>query len=254
MYNDVFVQTIFNFAISWYIDIHDIRTQETHYEVGEVYKDNGTMQLKGAVENAVDNDILVLLSSYLILCEDGDEVIEALYEFAGNCKGFVAVDEEMTQQVTKTEFEAVLDECEAKCGLKSCIENNHVLNLAEVNAFNLYRDFGLKFKNDAINLFLPRIEINTDVEKYISEELGTILYDVLKTKLTPEHIQQEMNRYIPETRLSAKSVRQLFKLYFYDVVLYRDRKPRIYIQVDEEVKRVIVLEFFKRIIGQYLRE
>ena len=216
--------------------------------------DNECMQLKESVENVADNDIFVLLSSYLTVCEDGDEIIEALHEFTNNCRGFAAADEEMTQQVTKAEFEAVLDECEAKCHLKSCIENKHVLNLAEVDAINLYREFSVNFKNDTINLFLPRIDLNTDVRKYISEELGTVLYGVLKTKLSAEFIRDEMNRYIPETRQSEKTVNRIFKEIFYDVVLYQERKPTIYTHNDEHMKRIIVLEFFKKIIGQYLRE
>lgn len=214
--------------------------------------DTECMQLKERVEAVSDNDYLVLLASYFAVCEDGEEIIEALYEFAGNCKGFVEADEAMTHQVTKAEFEAVLDECEDKCALKSCIEDSHVLKTAETECYNIYREFTLRFKENNINLILPRIDINTDVRKYISEELGAILYGVLKTKLSTETIQKEMYRYIPETRQSDKPTKQLFKEYFYDVVLYKDRKPGIYLEFDDHMKRVIVMEYYRRIIKQYL--
>ena len=45
------------------------------------------MSLKEEV-SASDKDILGILGAYLCACEDGDEVIEALYEFSGNCSGF----------------------------------------------------------------------------------------------------------------------------------------------------------------------
>lgn len=216
--------------------------------------DTECMQLKQSVENNIDNDYIMLLSSYLIICEDGDEVIQALYEFIGNCKGFAEADKEMTQQVTKVEFEAVLDECEDKCCLKTCIEKEHILKTVETEYYNRYRGFALRFKGNAINLILPRIDINTDIKKYIADDLGAMLYGVLKTKLSPEYIQQEMQRYIPTVRSSKKATRELFKEYIYDVILYKERKPEVYPKYDEHARRVIVVEFFKKIIGEYLKE
>lgn len=44
---------------------------------------------------------IVMLSAYMSAAEDGEEIIEALYEFVSNCKGFTEADDDMTQQVTK---------------------------------------------------------------------------------------------------------------------------------------------------------
>lgn len=215
--------------------------------------DDEIMQLKDQIFEITDNDYIVMLSAYVCTAEDGDEVIEALYEFVANCKGFVEADEEMTQQVSKEEFETVLAECEDKCALVSCIEDSHVLNVAEVPMYNQYREFALRFKNDKINLFLPRIDINKNIREYIAEELGTMLYNVLAKRLDIDFIRHEMNRYIPETRNEEEvTVRQLFKKYFYQVVLYQERKPGIYTKFDDHMRRVIILEFYKRIITAYL--
>jgi len=116
------------------------------------------------------------------------------------------------------------------------------------------REFSIKHKNNNINIILPRINNNIDVKQYIAEVLGTVLYNVLTTKLAPEYIEAEMNRYIPETIQKTASTSMLFKQYFYDVVLYKDRKPGIYTEFDEHMKRVLNMEFFKRIIVKYLKE
>lgn len=216
--------------------------------------DSICIELKEKIMSAKNNDILMLLASYLSSADDGDEVIDSLYEFVGNCNGFVEVDEEITTKVTKVEFETVLDECEEKCGLKTCIEKEHYLHVAETDLYNEYREFAIKNKNNNINIILPRINNNIDVKQYIAEELGAVLYNVLITKLAPEYIEAEMNRYIPETIQKTVSTSMLFRQYFYDVVLYQERKPGIYTEFDEHMKRVINMEFFKRIIVQYLKE
>ena len=215
--------------------------------------DSECMELK-EIAGTTNNEYLVLLSAYLCVCEDGDEVIEALYEFIANCEGFAEPDEEMTQQVTKEEFEEVLDECDKKCGIKECIESEYTLNVAEVDAVNRYEELNFRLRNNFINLFLPRIDINTDKRQFISEQLGLILYDVIKTKISPEEIKHEISKYILEARTSDKTARQLFKEYFYNVVQYQERKPGIYTEFDEHMKRVIILEFFRNIIIKYLRE
>lgn len=212
------------------------------------------MELVKMVKSKEGSDIHVLLGSYLSICEDGDEVIESLYEFVGNCKGFVEADEDTTKQVTKDEFETVLSECEDKCGIQSGIEKEYVLKIAEVPMVQQYREFTMKFKGNDILLFLPRIDINMDTKQYIAEELGAILYDVLKLKISHETLLRELNRYIPETRKSKESVRQLFRTYFYSVVQYKERKPGIYQKFDEHMKQVLDMEYFRRIIAEYLLE
>ena len=94
--------------------------------------DSECLNLKDTLEKAENNDLSVLLSAYLCACEDGDEIIEAIHEFTDNCRGFIETDEEVTQQVTKAEFEAVLDECETKCAAVSCIETEYSINIAEI--------------------------------------------------------------------------------------------------------------------------
>lgn len=134
----------------------------------------------------------------------------------------------------------------------SCIEDSHVINVAEVPMYNQYREFALKIKNNTFNLFLPKIEINKNVREYISEELALILYNVLKTKLNEDFIRLELCRYIPDARNEELRTKQLFIKYFYQVILYKERKPGIYTEFDDHMRRVIVLEFYRRIIATYL--
>lgn len=101
--------------------------------------------LKESVENAEGNDYLTLLSSYLSICDTGDEVIEALEEFVDNCKDFAEANKDMTEQITKAEFETVLCECEEKCGLMSCIEVEHTVNIAETDAESHNREGEIHF-------------------------------------------------------------------------------------------------------------
>ena len=213
--------------------------------------DTECMELKEHIENKTDSDIHIILASYLSVCEDGDEVIDSLYEFLDNCKGFVEADEETTNQVTKDEFETILSECEDKCGIQSYMEQeNYVLKMAEVSMIQQHDEFTVNFKGKEILLYLPRIDKNMDVKQYIAEELGEILYEMVIRKLKPDVILQELNRYIPETRKSDESAKQLFRKYFYSVVQYKDRKPGIYAKFDMHMKHVINMEFFRKIIGK----
>ena len=212
------------------------------------------LELKEKVMSAKNNDLLMLLASYLSSADDGNEVVDSLYEFVGNCEGFAEADEETTTNVTKEEFETILDECEEKCGIKACIGKEHELHVAETDLYNEYREFLIERKNNNINIILPRINNNISVKQYIAEVLGTVLYNVLTKRLAPEYIESEMNRYIPEIRQATVVTSVLFRQYFYDVVLYKNRKPGIYTEFDKHMKRVLNMEFFKRIIAQYLKE
>ena len=63
-----------------------------------------------------------------------------------------------------------------------------------------------------------------------------------------------MNRYIGESRNREEPTKELFKEYFYQVVLYKERKPGIYLEIDDHMRRIFVLEFFKRIIREYIEK
>lgn len=206
-------------------------------------------ELREQLELIKENDFIMLLSSYIAAAEDGDEVIEALYEFIANCKEFVVADEDMTQQVTKAEFEAVLDECQDKCGLLDCIKEEHILNIVETPYYSSTRESCIQIRNNIVNIILPKIDINKNVGEYIAVELGAILYDVLLTKWSDDFIRCEIQRYIPETRAETNTTtKALFKKIFYSVVLYKERSPGIYPEFDEHMQRVLILEFFRHII------
>ena len=215
--------------------------------------DDECMKLKAKLEETTGNDYLIILSSYMVVAEDGDEVVEALYEFVSNCRMFVEADEEETEQINKEEFEAVLDECESKCEVLSCIEAEGTLNIAEFPMISGCVELCVKEKNDVINVFLPRINIQEDKEKYIANLIGTTLYRVISKKFDAEYIHHEINRYIPASRTVERSAKEMFVGYFYDVLKYKDRKPGIYTHFDKHMERVMILEFYRRIIQEYFK-
>ncbi len=183
-------------------------------EVALGNNDERCIRLKESVENAEENDYLTLLSSYLSICDTGDEVMEALEEFVNNCKDFAETNEDMTEQVTKAEFETVLCECEEKCGLMSCIEAEHTVNIAETDAESHNREAEIQCIGSNINILLSRIGINADKTKYIAKNIVQMLYDVIAQKLEPTDIQYEINRYIPEVknrgRAYKRTVQEIF--------------------------------------------
>ena len=160
----------------------------------------------------------------------------------------------MTWQITKAEFEVILDECEDECMLETCIENKYEIKTAEISAYSECRERDVRFKENNICVLLSRIYINTDTKKYISDMICRIFYKIVETKIKPEEIRYEMNRYISDIRNNEESTKTLFKQYFHDVVIHKDRKPRIYLKFDDHMRRLFNIEFFKRLIVQYLRE
>lgn len=215
--------------------------------------DDECMELKAKLEEATDNDYLTILSSYMVVAEDGDEVVEAMYEFISNCRMFAEADEEETEQISKEEFEAVLDECEGKCEVLSCIESEGTLNIAELPMLSRSVELCVREKNDVINILLPKVNIQDDKEKYIANIIGTTLYRVISKKFDADYIKHEINRYIPTSRIVEKSAREMFVYYFYDVLKYKDRKPGIYTHFDKHMERVMILEFYRRIIKEYFK-
>lgn len=202
---------------------------------------------------ASGKDILSILASYLCVCEDGDEVINALYEFSANCKSFVECKDESAEKITKEEFEAVLEECEEKSEVRTCIEYVNELKIAEVNATNRFPQHLVRIKSETVNVFLPCINREEDKTKYISNIIGRALFFVVNKYVKKEDIRYMMNKLIPECRDSDRGTMDLFIDYFCDVVKYKERKPGIYTEFDSHMKQVIVLQFYKNIVESYKR-
>ena len=85
----------------------------------------------------------------------------------------------MTRQITKAEFEVILDECEDEYMLETCIENKYEIKTAEISAYSECRERDVRFKENNICVLLPRIDINTDTKKYMSDTIGGILYKIV---------------------------------------------------------------------------
>ena len=213
--------------------------------------DDVCMELKERIDCADGNDYFIILSSYMAAADNGDEVVDALCEFAANCRTFEEPEDSTAEQMTKEEFEAVLDECETKCAAVSCIETEYGINIAEIPMQQKKIENTLVKKNKAYNILLPKLCVHEDRETYISNLIGTMIYEIISVKLSSQYILQEIHRYIPESRKYNKSVKELFCMYFRRVLRYKSRKPGIYTHFDEYMQNVIVMEFYKRIIAKY---
>ena len=99
----------------------------------------------------------------------------------------------MANMMSKSEFETILDECENKCMLETCIESEYEIKAAEISAYSECREHDVIFKENNICVLLPRIDINTDAKKYISDMIGGMFYKMVETKINPEEIRYEMN-------------------------------------------------------------
>lgn len=94
--------------------------------------------------------------------------------------------------------------------------------------------------------------MDADIQKYVAEELGKLLYDVLKYTLEADYIFKELNRYIPETKGVHRTTRSIFAEYFYDAV--SGTEPGNIPNFDARMKRVMTLGYFEKIIGRHLKE
>lgn len=214
--------------------------------------DDVCMELKERLDCADGNDYFIILSSYMAAADNGDEVVDALCEFAANCRTFEEPEDSTAEQMTKEEFEAVLDEYETKCAAVSCIKTEYGINVAEIPMQQKKIENTLVKKNNAFNILLPKLCVHEDRETYISNLIGTMIYEVINVKLSPRYILQEIHRYIPESREYNKSAKELFCMYFRRVLRYKSRKPGIYTHFDEHMQNVIVMEFYKRVIQAYI--
>ncbi len=120
----------------------------------------------------------------------------------------------MTQQISKAEFKAGLDECEDKCMLETCIESEYEIKAAEIQAYSECREHDVRFKENKICVLLPRIDINTNAKKYISDMIGGILYKIVETKIKPEVMRYEINIYIPATCNSEEFTKNYLNIPF----------------------------------------
>jgi len=89
IYKDKFIFSFFYNAKTWFIELHDIRTQETHYEVGKIEKIDGKRFYVNKNRNGVSkqlysnpsNEIKIEISDFLLLVEEflqTEEIIASL--------------------------------------------------------------------------------------------------------------------------------------------------------------------------------
>jgi hypothetical protein len=57
VHNDKFLDDFYFQSVDWYVVLHDIRTQETHYELGEIVVVNSKLYYKNNNRNGVSKEI-----------------------------------------------------------------------------------------------------------------------------------------------------------------------------------------------------
>ena len=68
-----------------------------------------------------------------------------------------------------------------------------------------------------------------------------------------EYLLNDNEKSTPNFVNTNETMIKLFdREYFYSVVLYKERKPGIYLKFDAHMKQVLDMEFFKRIIKRYM--
>lgn len=95
IYKDKFIFSFFSHAKTWVIEIHDIRTQETHYEVGKIEKSKGKIYYVNGNRNGTSkqlytnpsNEIRIEIDEFLRLIDKFLETEDRLSRFLKNfCK------------------------------------------------------------------------------------------------------------------------------------------------------------------------
>ena len=89
IYKDEFIHSFFSGAKTWFVDLHDIRTQETHYEVGrieeiddELYYINGNRNgTSKYIYSNPSNETKIKLSKFIVLIERFLNVENDITEF-----------------------------------------------------------------------------------------------------------------------------------------------------------------------------
>ena len=93
VYRDSFIYSFFKDAQKWYITLHDIRTQEIHYEVGTVEKYNQTYVYKNGNRNGIskavysnaDDELEIELKEFLNYIDDflknEDRIVELVQKY-----------------------------------------------------------------------------------------------------------------------------------------------------------------------------
>lgn len=95
IYKDKFVFSFFSNAKTWFIELHDVRTQETHYEVGKIEKREGKSYYINGNRNGTSkqlytnpsNEIRIEMEEFLRLIDGFLETEDKIASFVKNiCK------------------------------------------------------------------------------------------------------------------------------------------------------------------------
>lgn len=90
IYKDKFVFSLFNSAKMWFVEVHDIRTQETHYEVGKIEKVEGKIFYINGNRNGTSKQLYTNPSDELrITIDDFLELVDCFLKVEDQITDFI---------------------------------------------------------------------------------------------------------------------------------------------------------------------
>ena len=90
VYKDKFVYSFFSNVKSWFIELHDIRTQETHYEVGKIEENRGKLYYVNGNRNGTSKQVYT---------NPSNEIRIEIADFLRLVDGFLGAEDEIANLV-----------------------------------------------------------------------------------------------------------------------------------------------------------
>ena len=196
--------------------------------------DGVLLSLLKALENKTDSRIHRWLYSYLPPCNDGEEFMDALIKFETDCEAFHNVKKEKTIQISEKEFMDIVEECNEVCRIKQLLSEVYDLNIIEADKSVDSQENCYLIVDKTLNIFLPRVPIDTNIKKYIGEILGLLLYELEVQKSGSFRVCKNLRYNSKKIKKSNLTTQELYKICFYEMFIADDNKAEYFIPEKDE--------------------
>lgn len=187
------------------------------------------LSLLKALENKTDSSLHRWLYSYLPPCNDGEEFMDTLIMFETDCEAFHNVKKEETIQISKKEFINIVEDCNEFCEIKPLLSEVYDLNIIETDKGVNSQENCYLIIDKTLNIFLPRVPVDTNIKKYIGEILGLLLYELEVQKSGCFRVCKNLGYNSKKIRKSNLTTQELYKICFYEMFIADDNKAEYFI-------------------------